>query len=134
MSSRPTRGSAVTPVQAGLLTMVAMVAFAANSVLCRAALGTDRIDPASFTAVRVLSGAVSLASLAALTGGPGVTRGGSWRAAALLLWASAASAAPIARPRGTRGSSTASDLPPASSKTSPFCSLVVAAGVSASIS
>jgi len=37
-----------------------MVAFAANSLLCRAALGADRIDPASFTGLRLLSGALLL--------------------------------------------------------------------------
>ena len=43
-----------------LLTTAAMVAFAANSVLCRLALGQGVIDAASFTAVRVISGAVVL--------------------------------------------------------------------------
>lgn len=37
-----------------------MVAFAANSVLCRLALGQGVIDAASYTAVRVISGAVVL--------------------------------------------------------------------------
>jgi drug/metabolite transporter (DMT)-like permease len=37
-----------------------MLAFAANSLLCRLALGDDSIDPASFTTVRVLSGALTL--------------------------------------------------------------------------
>ena len=39
-----------------LLTTAAMVAFAANSVLCRAALGGGEIDAASFSAIRLLSG------------------------------------------------------------------------------
>lgn len=43
-----------------LLTIVAMLAFAANSLLCRLALGQQLIDAASFTAVRVISGAVTL--------------------------------------------------------------------------
>jgi drug/metabolite transporter (DMT)-like permease len=43
-----------------LLTLVAMLSFAANSVLCRLALGQQLIDAASFTAVRVISGAVVL--------------------------------------------------------------------------
>lgn len=51
----------MTPVHTLLLTSVAMVAFAANSLLCRAALGDAAIDAASFTAVRVASGAVVLA-------------------------------------------------------------------------
>ena len=37
-----------------------MLAFAANSLLCRLALGQQLIDAASFTAVRVISGAVTL--------------------------------------------------------------------------
>jgi drug/metabolite transporter (DMT)-like permease len=43
-----------------VLTGVAMLAFAANSLLCRLALGRDLIDPASFTTVRVLAGAIAL--------------------------------------------------------------------------
>ena len=39
------------------LTAIAIVAFAANSVLCRLALGQDLIDAASFTSIRVISGA-----------------------------------------------------------------------------
>lgn len=41
------------------LTGVTMVAFAGNSLLCRAALGRTGIDPASFTALRLASGALS---------------------------------------------------------------------------
>ena len=43
-----------------LLTAIAMLAFAANSLLCRLALGAGLIDAASFTGVRVLSGAIML--------------------------------------------------------------------------
>jgi drug/metabolite transporter (DMT)-like permease len=43
-----------------LLTLLALVAFAANSVLCRLALGGAAIDAASFTTVRLASGAVAL--------------------------------------------------------------------------
>lgn len=43
-----------------LLTAVAMIAFAANSLLCRLALGQDLIDAATFTTVRMTSGAVTL--------------------------------------------------------------------------
>ena len=42
------------------LTAAAMVAFAANSVLCRLALGAELIDAASFATVRTVSGAVIL--------------------------------------------------------------------------
>lgn len=43
-----------------IFTMLAMCAFAANSLLCRAALVGGQIDPASFTAIRLLSGALVL--------------------------------------------------------------------------
>ncbi len=44
-----------------LLTLLAMLAFAANSVLCRMALGDHLIDAASFTTIRLVSGALMLA-------------------------------------------------------------------------
>jgi drug/metabolite transporter (DMT)-like permease len=44
-------------------TAVAMVSFAGNSVLCRLALEQGSIDPASFTSVRLLSGALMLCIL-----------------------------------------------------------------------
>ncbi|WP_237057071.1 DMT family transporter [Microbulbifer sediminum] len=43
-----------------LLTTLAMIAFAGNSILCRLALKETGIDPASFTSLRLLSGAVIL--------------------------------------------------------------------------
>jgi len=48
-----------------LLTAAAMVAFAANSLLCRLALDHGHIDAASFSLIRVLAGAVTLAVLVA---------------------------------------------------------------------
>ena len=44
-----------------ILTTLALMAFAANSVLCRLALAEDAIDPISFTALRLGSGAMFLA-------------------------------------------------------------------------
>jgi len=41
-------------------TVLALIAFAANSVLCRLALGENTIDASSFTSIRLLSGAVVL--------------------------------------------------------------------------
>ncbi len=46
-----------------LLTILAMLAFAANSILCRMALGGSTIDAASFTSIRLLSGAAMLAGI-----------------------------------------------------------------------
>jgi drug/metabolite transporter (DMT)-like permease len=74
-----------------LLTCVAMLAFAANSVLCRLALGSGAIDAASFTAIRLGSGALVLVLLA-----QGRRREiifgqrGSWRSAATLFLYAAA--------------------------------------------
>jgi drug/metabolite transporter (DMT)-like permease len=48
-----------------LLTAAAMIAFAANSLLCRMALGRDLIDAASFMSVRILSAALTLALITA---------------------------------------------------------------------
>jgi drug/metabolite transporter (DMT)-like permease len=63
-----------------------MVAFAANSVLCRLALGHATIDAASFTTIRLLAGAVTLLALAAtLRRGQAITARGSWRAAGALF-------------------------------------------------
>ena len=42
------------------LTAMALVAFAANSVLCRLALGDGSIDPVSFTSIRLVGGALAL--------------------------------------------------------------------------
>jgi drug/metabolite transporter (DMT)-like permease len=52
-----------TVIRTALLTSLALVAFAANSLLCRLALGARSIDAASFTSLRVASGALTLALL-----------------------------------------------------------------------
>jgi len=52
-----------TPSRTLLLTATAMLAFAANSLLCRLALGPQQIDAASFTSVRIISGALMLGLL-----------------------------------------------------------------------
>lgn len=46
-----------------LLTCVAMVALAGNSLLARMAMGTTSIDAASFTAIRIASGALALLAI-----------------------------------------------------------------------
>ena len=43
-----------------ILTLFAMIAFASNSLLCRAALKQTNIDAATFTFVRIFSGALAL--------------------------------------------------------------------------
>ena len=43
-----------------LMSALALIAFAGNSVLCRLALSDGSIDPASFTGIRLVSGAITL--------------------------------------------------------------------------
>lgn len=71
--------------QTVLLTIVAMLAFAANSLLCRLAIGHHLIDAASFTAIRVLAGAVTLAAILAWRGRLIAARTNDWRPAAALF-------------------------------------------------
>jgi drug/metabolite transporter (DMT)-like permease len=71
-------------VTTAITTVLALLCFAANSLLCRRALAGAQIDAASFTAIRLLSGAVVLAALAGLRGG-GVRRAGSWGSALALV-------------------------------------------------
>ncbi|MDX1480238.1 MAG: DMT family transporter [Woeseiaceae bacterium] len=70
-----------------VLTALAMLAFAGNSLLCRMALADGSIDPASFTVIRLVAAAVTLWSIVLLRGRaaaePGTT--GSWRSAVTLL-------------------------------------------------
>jgi drug/metabolite transporter (DMT)-like permease len=54
------------PATTILAAALAMGAFTANGLLCRGALGPDAIDPASFTTLRLTSGALMLFLLAAL--------------------------------------------------------------------
>ena len=55
-----TRIGHVNVIRVVVLTGLALMAFAANSVLCRLALGTGSIDAASFTVARLLSGSLTL--------------------------------------------------------------------------
>jgi drug/metabolite transporter (DMT)-like permease len=68
------------------LTVFALIAFAANSVLCRLALAEPVIDPASYTAVRLITGAVTLWIVAAFRRGGSLGKsGGNWISAAMLF-------------------------------------------------
>ena len=69
-----------------LLTTFALTAFAFNSILCRMALGKDEADAASFTFVRLLAGAITLALISALFGNTkNVLRTGHWVSAFFLF-------------------------------------------------
>lgn len=72
-----------------LLTALAMLAFAGNSLLCRLALNHTAIDAASFTGIRLVAGALVLWLLLRL-GRPPLAATGNWRAAtALFVYAAA---------------------------------------------
>lgn len=67
-------------------TCLAILAFAGNSILCRLALQEKAIDPASFTAIRLLSGIVVLAVLFKLPQSKIIrTAKGSWSASFMLF-------------------------------------------------
>lgn len=68
------------------LTGLALVAFAGNSVLCRAALGESTIDPLTFTAIRLLSGSLVLLCILHFQNAPKVLHTkGDWTAGFMLF-------------------------------------------------
>jgi len=74
------------PYQTFFLTILALSAFAANSVLCRYALAMDRIDPASFTVIRLASGIIVLFAIIGLQNcKPSIEQKGSWFASLMLF-------------------------------------------------
>lgn len=75
------------PLHILLLTTLAMLAFAGNSLLCRVALRETAIDAASFTALRLLSGALMLWLLVWLRRKPPAGRGSYRSAFALFVYA-----------------------------------------------
>ena len=74
--------TSASPLRIFTLTSLAMMAFAANSILARLALTGGDIGPWAFTAIRFISGALCLAIII----GPTKTMSqGSWKAALALL-------------------------------------------------
>jgi drug/metabolite transporter (DMT)-like permease len=65
-------------------TIFALLAFAANSILCRMALRVATIDPLTFTSIRIVSGAITL-MLVLLFRSRRVRMGGSWISALELI-------------------------------------------------
>jgi len=83
------------------LTMLAMSAFAANSILCRLALRETGIDPASFTLIRLVSGAAMLWLIVRLRARP-TPLAGDWKSAfSLFAYAGAFSYAYVSLSAGT---------------------------------
>jgi drug/metabolite transporter (DMT)-like permease len=70
-----------------ILTSLAMMAFAGNSLLCRVALQQTSIDAASFTSIRLLSGALMLWLIARLRSGVNSCKGNWFSAFVLFVYA-----------------------------------------------
>ena len=82
-------------------TLFALLAFAANSVLCRMALRSAHIDPASFMSIRLLSGAVTLWIVVRLSHGARSSAGSRASGLALLGYAIAFTFAYVGLTAGT---------------------------------
>lgn len=76
-------------MRVAILAVVAMIAFAANSVLARLALGAGEMSAEGYTGVRLTSGAITLAAILYFrwpkTARPRVEINGSWQGAAALF-------------------------------------------------
>lgn len=84
-----------------VLTALAMIAFAGNSLLCRVALRDTGIDAASFTTIRLASGALVLWLIVRMRRGA-ASSGGSWPSAlALFGYAAGFSFAYVSLPAAT---------------------------------
>ncbi|MCB0524294.1 MAG: DMT family transporter [Saprospiraceae bacterium] len=89
MSISNDHSSGLTPIQLFSLTFLTLLAFAGNSILCRLALRETSIDAASFTSIRLASGAIFLWFIT-LKGSGGSVKKGYWISAfALFTYAAA---------------------------------------------
>jgi drug/metabolite transporter (DMT)-like permease len=89
-------------VRGAVYTAFALIAFAANSVLCRLALGPGAIDAASFTTIRLVSGALVLLIVNAAGKTGAAADRGNWTSAFMLfLYAATFSFAYISLNTGT---------------------------------
>lgn len=82
-------------------TVAALLCFAGNSLLARAAIGGGHADALAFTWLRIVSGAVGLWILGRARGGTGRGSGSWWSAALLLGYAIAFSVAYVRLDAGT---------------------------------
>jgi drug/metabolite transporter (DMT)-like permease len=88
VKSFQTRSSSETGdrIRITLYTGLALVAFAANSVICRLALADISIDPAGFSAIRLISGAVVLTMIKKIIKDEKMSENsGNWFSAAMLF-------------------------------------------------
>ena len=81
-----------------VFTLLAMLAFAGNSLLCRLALKHTAIDPASFTAIRIVAGALTLWVVVRLRAPTGKSAGNWPSALALFVYAAAFSYSYVSLP------------------------------------
>ncbi|WP_298209455.1 DMT family transporter [Acidovorax sp.] len=91
----------MSPLRLFALTGLAMLAFAGNSLLCRAALKHTPIDAATFTTVRLVAGAITLWLLVALRHQQAWRAGNWFSALALFVYAAGFSYAYISLPAAT---------------------------------
>lgn len=91
----------MSPQRLFALTGLAMLAFAGNSLLCRAALKHTPIDAATFTTVRLAAGAITLWLLVALRHQQAWRAGNWFSALALFVYAAGFSYAYISLPAAT---------------------------------
>jgi len=83
------------------LTALAMIAFAGNSLLCRIALTQTNIDAATFTTIRLMSGAVVLWLVVRMRRGTSAGAGNWSSAFALFIYAAGLSFAYMRLPAAT---------------------------------
>lgn len=86
--ARADKEFALLAIRTLILTSLTMLAFAGNSLLCRVALRDTDIDPASFTTLRLLAGALVLWLLTRARPSTGLS-GSWWGAFTLFLYAAA---------------------------------------------
>ncbi len=88
-------------LKVALPTVLALVAFAANSLLCRLALRETQLDPTSFTVLRLSAGALALWGLLSIRRQAVFERGSFRGALALFAYAAAFSFAYVGLSTGT---------------------------------
>jgi drug/metabolite transporter (DMT)-like permease len=84
-----------------ILTSLAMIAFASNSLLCRAALKQTAIDPASFTFIRIVAGAIALWLITSIQRSTSTEKGNWGSAMSLIVYAAGFSFAYVDLSAGT---------------------------------
>jgi hypothetical protein len=95
------RWRSVTRSRLLILVVLALSAFAGNSLLCRVALKTTMIDAATFTTIRMVSGALVLWLIVRMRDGAHVLGGNFGSALALFAYAATFSFAYAELPAGT---------------------------------